>query len=271
WLALLTHPNLTSLGTIRSTWAALASELWWSERRLRAAAAPIVAARMVEVNEPACYIGLRNFLRYNQPESPNVCKAWVGALELVPECEERRRLVARCWQALAELKGNKPEAFREAFAEAFRKAFGKPSGKHPDETFDEVSESTRVGFPESVAVAEAVTEEPPHTPRKRGEPDARSWLECLNRETGSGFKHTDGNIRRIRARIREGHSLDDAETVVKAKTREWTGTSQAKYLRPCTLFGTKFDGYLQAARNGHGSSHDVNAAWRDVVSGEVRP
>jgi len=128
WLALLTHPNLTSLGTIRSTWSALASELRWSERRLRAAAAPIIDARMVEVNEPACYIGLRNFLRYNQPESPNVCKAWVGALELVPECE-RPQLVARCGQALDELKGNKPEAFREAFEEAFRKAFGRlPEG-----------------------------------------------------------------------------------------------------------------------------------------------
>ena len=86
----------------------------------------------------------------------------------------------------------------------------------------------------------------------------------------SGFKYTDGNLSPIRARIREGHSLEDAETVVKAKAREWTGTSQAQYLRPSTLFSTKFDGYLQAARNGHGSSHDVNAAWRGVISGEVR-
>jgi len=268
WLALLTHPNLTSLGTLRSTWPALASELGWPERRLRVAAAPIVAAGMVEVNEGACYVALPNFLRYNQPESPNVCKAWIGALELVPECEERRRLLARCGQALAELKGSKPEAFREAFEQAFRKAFGRPFA----EAFAEASGSNRETFPESVAVAvtEAVTEGPPQTPRKRGEPDGRPWLDCLNRETGSGFKHTDGNLRPIRERIREGHSLEDCEVVVKAKAREWTGTSQAQYLRPSTLFGTKFDAYLQAARNGHGSSRDVNAAWRGVESGEVR-
>jgi uncharacterized phage protein (TIGR02220 family) len=108
---------------------------------------------------------------------------------------------------------------------------------------------------------------PPQHPRKRGEPDARPWLDCLNRETGSAFKHTDGNLRPIRARLREGHTLEDAETVVKAKAREWTGTGQAKYLRPCTLFGPKFDSYLQAARNGQ---NDINAAWQGVESGEVR-
>src|SRR5262249_45895280 len=107
------------------------------------------------------------------------------------------------------------------------------------------------------------------TPRKRGEPDARLWLDCLNQEIRSRFKHTDANLRPIRARIHEGHSLEDAETVVKAKAREWRGTTQAKYLRTYSLFGPKFDGYLQAARSGE-DSHDINAAWPGVVSGEVR-
>jgi uncharacterized phage protein (TIGR02220 family) len=264
WLALLTHLHLTSLGTLRSTWAGLAAELGWSERRLRAAAGPLVEAGMVDVNEAACYLGLRNFLRYNQPESPNVCKAWVAALELVPECEERRRLIARCEEALAEL----PESFRKAFAEAYRKTFGKPSGKPSESPAGRLPED----LGESVAVAVAVTVDTPPTPptpRKRGALDARPWVECLNRETGSDFKATTtSNLRPILARIREGYTLEDAETVVKFKAREWTGTRWAAYLCPSTLFSEKFDGYLQAALKSN-NGHDVNAAWKDEASGEV--
>ncbi len=77
------------------------------------------------------------------------------------------------------------------------------------------------------------------------------WLDTLNREAGTHFKPTDSNLRAIRARLREGHTLADAEAVVRTKVAEWRGTDFAKYLRPSTLFGPKFDSYLQASRNGH--------------------
>src|SRR5205809_1105636 len=58
---------------------------------------PAVAAGMVEINASASYVGLPNFLRYNEPEGPNsVKKAWPAALELLPECDEKARLIGRC-------------------------------------------------------------------------------------------------------------------------------------------------------------------------------
>ena len=46
------------------------------------------------------------------------------------------------------------------------------------------------------------------------------------------------------ARLNEGYSLDDFKQVIEKKVNEWKGTEMEKYLRPETLFGTKFENYL---------------------------
>ncbi len=71
----------------------------------------------------------------------------------------------------------------------------------------------------------------------------------LNETTGKNFKsNTKATIRLINARIKEGFSFDDFKLVILTKTKEWENTEMAQYLRPQTLFGTKFEGYLQAAK-----------------------
>ena len=44
--------------------------------------------------------------------------------------------------------------------------------------------------------------------------------------------------------IIEKYNRDDFKVVIDKKFNEWYGTDMAKYLRPETLFGTKFEGYL---------------------------
>lgn len=75
----------------------------------------------------------------------------------------------------------------------------------------------------------------------------REILAYLNGKAGT--KYRDGAVakRHIDARLNEGYTLDDFKSVIDAKCREWLGSDMAKYLRPETLFGTKFDGYLGAA------------------------
>jgi len=93
-------------------------------------------------------------------------------------------------------------------------------------------------------------EHAPSTPQG-GDAEPLAWLDLLNREAGREFKAVEANLRPIRARIREQYRFEDAELVVGVKVREWRGTDQEQYLRPVTIFGPKFDGYLQHARNGH--------------------
>ena len=71
----------------------------------------------------------------------------------------------------------------------------------------------------------------------------------LNSETDSSFKKTTNKTRTlIRARLADGFTLDDFNAVIRYKSREWRGTKHDKFLRPETLFGTKFEGYLQASQ-----------------------
>ncbi len=71
-------------------------------------------------------------------------------------------------------------------------------------------------------------------------------VEYLNRATGKQFrKGIAATERLIRSRLREGFTVDDFYKVIDNKCAEWINDAEMnKYLRPETLFGSKFDTYL---------------------------
>ena len=67
----------------------------------------------------------------------------------------------------------------------------------------------------------------------------------LNEKSGKKFlPQTKETIKAIEARIREGYVLDDFKKVIDIKCPKWLNTDSEDYLRPITLFGTKFNYYL---------------------------
>jgi len=269
FLFVLTHPHLTALGAMRGTLNGLAAELGWTPKRFQTAIALAIQCGMIEVNEQASYIALPNFLRYNAPEGPNsVTKAWVAALESLPECPEKRDLIWRCRKYL----DTRSREFRDNLGPAVWESF-------PDDISDAIPDAYGDASPiqEQEQEPEQEQEHEPDNPPKppEGADVAPLWLDLLNRETGTAFTATEANLRPIRARIRDGHSLAQARTVVQAKVREWRGTEFDKYLRPATVFGPKFDSYLQAAVKGTtrrtNDKHRINDAWASTTqAGEVK-
>lgn len=70
-------------------------------------------------------------------------------------------------------------------------------------------------------------------------------IDYLNDKIGTGFKaDAVGNKKLIKARWKEGFRLDDFKTVIDKKSNEWLNTNMAQHLAPKTLFGTKFENYL---------------------------
>lgn len=118
---LLTHPNMTALGAMRSTLSGLAEELDFELEAFREAFREAFAKGMVKHDSKACLIALPNFIKYNQPESPNVVKAWANSLDLLPECDLKNDVISLSANAL---KGYS-KAFREALPEAFLKTYPK--------------------------------------------------------------------------------------------------------------------------------------------------
>jgi len=70
-------------------------------------------------------------------------------------------------------------------------------------------------------------------------------IEYLNLKANTNFRYTGKETTKyITARWNDKFTLEEFKTVINKKSKEWIGTNQEIYLRPETLFGTKFEGYL---------------------------
>lgn len=82
----------------------------------------------------------------------------------------------------------------------------------------------------------------------KAEPKAihKEVIDYLNDKIGARYKaSSDVSKRLIDARVKEGYKLDDFKQVIDNKVATWARDQKmSKYLRPQTLFGTKFESYL---------------------------
>jgi phage replication O-like protein O len=75
-------------------------------------------------------------------------------------------------------------------------------------------------------------------------------VEYLNQSCGTKYKPNSRKTKTlIDARVNEGFKLEDFIKVIDVKSSEWLNNNMAMYLRPETLFGTKFEGYLNQKNN----------------------
>jgi uncharacterized phage protein (TIGR02220 family) len=71
-------------------------------------------------------------------------------------------------------------------------------------------------------------------------------VDYFNAKTNANYKSASKKTRKhIRARLREGFTFEDFKRVIDRKTADWLDDPHMnQYLRPETLFGTKFESYL---------------------------
>lgn len=90
-------------------------------------------------------------------------------------------------------------------------------------------------------------------------------IDYLNKKADTRYRSTTKkNKDLIKARINEGFTEDDFIKVIDNKVKEWVNTDMQKYLRPETLFGTKFEGYLnqkEVVSNGQYSNGKHGNRW----------
>lgn len=97
-----------------------------------------------------------------------------------------------------------------------------------------------------------------------------SVIDYLNQKASTKYKATTAKTKSvIHARVAEGFTLDDFKTVIDKKCAEWIGTDYEKFLRPETLFGTKFEGYLNANTNRKGVNNGSIEKPNDGITDEV--
>lgn len=86
-------------------------------------------------------------------------------------------------------------------------------------------------------------------------------ISYLNNKAGTSYKQSTKKTQQlIKSKFKEGFTTEDFYKVIDNKVSEWVNTDMEKYIRPETLFGPKFEGYLN--QKGKGGS-TIEAGERD--------
>lgn len=98
-------------------------------------------------------------------------------------------------------------------------------------------------------------------------------VDYLNQRLGTHYRHTTKKTRRmIKARWNEGFRLQDFKDVIDKKAVEWIGNKEMeKYLRPVTLFSTKFESYLNqisVKNKGKSKAQRLQELYGELEDGE---
>ncbi|MEW4234438.1 conserved phage C-terminal domain-containing protein [Bacillus thuringiensis] len=91
----------------------------------------------------------------------------------------------------------------------------------------------------------------------------------LNEKVGKSFKHKTAKTRSlIKARFKEGFTIDDFKQIIDIKAAQWLNDSHMnQYLRPETLFGTKFEGYLNENNRNTKSPNNQQQYGDNIIPG----
>jgi uncharacterized phage protein (TIGR02220 family)/predicted phage replisome organizer len=109
-------------------------------------------------------------------------------------------------------------------------------------------------------------------PGEEAAPDDIPFAEIvgyLNEKCGTGFKASGDKTKKlIKARWNEGHRVEQFKRVIDTKQAEWgEDPNMVIYLRPETLFGTKFESYLNQRPRGGGPRGGGDGGGKPGYSG----
>jgi uncharacterized phage protein (TIGR02220 family) len=92
-------------------------------------------------------------------------------------------------------------------------------------------------------------------------------LEYLNKKAETKYTFTAKKTQQlIKTRLKDGFTVEDFYMVIDNNVSEWLNTDMEKYLRPETLFGPKFEGYLNQKPKGLTQSYISERDYKKLQS-----
>ena len=94
-------------------------------------------------------------------------------------------------------------------------------------------------------------------------------ISYLNKKAGTSYRATTkATQEHINARLKDKFTVEDFKKVIDKKCKDWKGTKMAEYLRPSTLFGPKFEGYLNS-QAGSEQENNSGSTWSNLPGMQV--
>lgn len=254
---LMTSPHTNMLGCFRLPVAYACDDLRWSVERFEIAFNDAAAHDFATIDAGSSWVVILKFLKWNAFENPNVGKAAAKIFAQIPDTCPAKRVLAGC---LREYGKNFPEALLAPF-ETVSETVSKPFPNRSINPIETVSERLSTPFrnpepePEPNQNQKTLSGKPDDadTGDEQREPElvleasdpVAEIIAYLNDRAGTRFQVVDSSARLIRARMREGATMEQLRAVVDAKSRDWPkGDPMRRYLRPATLFNAeKFEQY----------------------------
>lgn len=127
-------------------------------------------------------------------------------------------------------------------------------GMEPDKMSESLTENTTENTTEITTLKDNTSSD--QKERSKDNVPYEDIVSYLNEKVGKSFKHTTAKTRSlIKARFKDGFTINDFKQVIDIKAAQWLNDSHmSQYLRPETLFGTKFESYLNEKIKGAGSN-----------------
>lgn len=244
WIYLLTSPYTSNIpGVYRASEGALADDLRWPLKAFRKAFLEASQKDMVKADWNAPLVFVKNALRYNRPESPNVITSWRSTWDEIPECS----LKVTVYQHLKAFAEGLPKAFLEAFTKALpegslgvrARAPGDPSpNQEQEQEQEQEQDQERVRADARSPVCELCA----------------SLVAYMNIAGGTSFPTRGANLGMLHSRHGE-YGAEACRRVIRVTAEMWiyrprrNGRTDDKdmrpFFRPETIFRpTKFPGYL---------------------------
>lgn len=241
FLYLLTNPRTNMCGCYEIGYKAIAYDTGYTVGKVKQVIANLIQHKVITYNDQTGEVLIVNWYRYNWTVSDKI-----------------KRLIA------SELENIKTKQYQQYLKDKL----------YP---INRVSESE--GYPIkntfSLYVSDSVSDSVMDSVSDSGEADKPKYpykeiCERLNEFAGTAFRDKSKDTRKlIKARFEDGFTLEDFFTVIDKKVAEWRGTDMEKYLRPSTLFGSKFESYLnqcdKPTKKDHakGQYDDYETDWTD--------
>jgi uncharacterized phage protein (TIGR02220 family) len=238
---LLSSPHSNMLGCFRIPDGYVCEDLGWDSERVTKGFAELFNNGFATRSEGSKWVVIHKFLKWNQPENPNVVKAAEKLFDQIPVGSGvKPLLVAGIREFEPRFNPSKLKGF-ETVSEGLPKGIPPEPEPEPQPEPEPEKEESLSGEPD-----DADDESDEGEVEVQAEKPVREILDYLNLRTGAAFRMVDSNTRLIQARLDSGATAEQIKAVIDVKVKEWAKDRKwSKYLRPKTLFNaTNFEQYL---------------------------
>ena len=213
YLYLMTNSKTNQCGIYRINKRIMAFDIGWNVETVDKMLNRFVSYGRIKYNDSESEVFILNWLKHNSARSPKVATRVYTELKDVKTAGFKDEAIALC------IEYGYPIDTVSIQVRNKNKNNNKNNNKDEEPETIEPEENASIPYSEIIAY--------------------------LNEKTGKGFKCVGKNKDLIKARWNEKCRLNDFKQVIDNKCEDWLlDENMNKFLQPSTLFGTKFDQYL---------------------------